>query len=131
MNGVDPELERMKHKSKNCKLCGGDGQVVVFHSKASGSRVERLFYGELDDDDREVHVPTAMEVTAHCVCPMGRWIRERASPEMRRCIPDVSDIIQGRSRWLLSPPGDDTTSQVDPQVMKRFFKWATEKTQVA
>jgi hypothetical protein len=48
-------------------------------------------------------------VAAHCRCAAGNWIRERIPPELQARIPRVEDICQGRSRWLLIPPGGENS----------------------
>jgi hypothetical protein len=107
-NGIDADLLRVRRESRCCQTCGGDGQVIVYHPGWTGSRVSRLFTGEVEVDDDgevvEVLVPTAMEVAAHCVCSLGRWMRERTDRDTRSRIPDVNAIFEGRSRWLLEPP---------------------------
>jgi hypothetical protein len=62
-------------------------------------------------EDRQVLEPTAMEVAAHCVCALGRWMRERVDEDLRARIPDVLAIVEGRSRWLLDPPGRDESDR--------------------
>lgn len=112
MNGVDPELLRVRRESRNCQTCGGDGLVIVFHPRWAGVRVASIFSGEVEQAEaadgtveyRHVHEATAMEVAAHCVCALGRWMRQRVDEDVRGRIPDVEAIVDGRSRWLLEPP---------------------------
>lgn len=103
-NGIDPELLRVRRDSRNCRTCGGDGLAIVFHPRWAGSRVSRIWNGEIDDDGNQVVVPTAMEVAAHCICALGRWIRERTDRDMLPFIPDVERIVEGSSQWLLEQP---------------------------
>jgi len=111
-NGVDPELLRVRRESRGCKDCGGDGMTIVFHPRWKGVRVDRMWNGEVEPVDgedgsteiRHVMETTAMEVAAHCVCALGRWMRQRVDEDLRARIPDVLAIVEGRSKWLLDPP---------------------------
>lgn len=56
-----------------------------------------------------VPVGTPANVNAHCVCPMGRWMRKRIgqqTPGLLRRIPDLRDILDGRSVWQFEPSDD-------------------------
>lgn len=113
-NGVDPELLRVRRESRNCRDCGGDGLTIVFHPQWAGVRVGRTWRGEMEhveapdgsSEYRHVMETTALEVAAHCVCALGRWMRERVDEDLRSRIPDVLAIVEGRSKWLLDPPGE-------------------------
>lgn len=104
VNLPSEDLERARRESRHCATCGGTGLVVVFHPRWRGLRVDRVWCGELDDEGKQVLEPVALEVAAHCVCSLGRWMRERTEQETRDRIPDVEAIFDGRSRWLLEAP---------------------------
>lgn len=94
-------------RSRNCPHCCGSGQSLVFHPLYDGSRVRQ----SLQADGRLIAVPAV--VAAHCVCPMGRWMRSRFKPEDLRRIPDFGLALAGRlftggSAWLPYDPTDET-----------------------
>lgn len=75
--------------SLSCERCGGEGLTSVFHPRP----------------DPANRVPVA--VAAYCVCAMGRWIdrtHRTKSPEIRKRMVDLEDVIAGRVGWLANPP---------------------------
>ena len=95
-----PERDRAQADSRGCRYCSGEGMVIVFHPQYTGSPVI-----EFKCHDRG-WVRTAGRVAAHCVCKMGRWMRERTDEEMLRCIPDYQKCLDGESFWLPDDPTD-------------------------
>ncbi len=57
--------------SHDCPHCGGEGLVIIDGARST--------------------------VAAHCVCPMGRWMRGRTAQDMIRRIPDYADYLRDRS----------------------------------
>lgn len=98
--------EQAQALSRDCPHCSGNGQLMVFWPGYRGLRVE----------DREcltrggevITRPWPMIVAAHCICLMGRWMRAKTEPELLPRIPDLADILAGRSRWLARDPMGDT-----------------------
>jgi hypothetical protein len=95
--------------------------VIVFHHRWTGERfvtVETVRNGEI------VQESFPSEVSAHCVCALGRWMRSRTAEAVKARMPDGADIAEGRSNWSFQPPGD----AIDPKVaaytraaFERFF----------
>jgi hypothetical protein len=81
--------------SKSCDRCGGCGLTTVYRSREiEGKRIP----------------PT---VGAYCVCAFGRWIRGNhaaRSPELLRRIPDLANVLAGRSFWLAEMPRPELES---------------------
>ena len=109
-NTKDAKLEwkRIRDENRNCRHCGGNGMPVVFHPRWAGGRVLQTSQGAYP-----------VEVAAHCSCPAGQWIRDRTSPDLQRRIPWVADILAGRSRWSLNPPGRDDAGDAIPDAPTR------------
>ena len=45
--------------------------------------------------------------SAHCTCALGRWMRSRIALQdaaMLRRIPDLLDVMGGRTRWSFDDP---------------------------
>jgi hypothetical protein len=100
--GKSEERDNAQLLSRNCQLCGGGGMPIVFHREWSGSRIgHREGYNSLEE---LVQVPFPAEVAAHCVCPLGRWIRSKTSAYLNRRIPDGADIVNGRSPYGFDEP---------------------------
>ena len=92
-------------RSRSCRVCGGSGMPIVFHRHWTGDRIgHRREYNDLGD---LVTVPFAAEVAAHCVCPLGRWIRSKTSDYLNRRIPDGAAIVERRSWYSFDPPEPD------------------------
>ncbi len=62
--------------SRDCRHCGGEGLVIVDGARST--------------------------VAAHCVCPMGRWMRGRTPQDLIRRIPDYADYLKDRSEQAAS-----------------------------
>ncbi len=90
------DLARME--SRDCKHCAGQGMVTVYHRRYRGSPINR---------SRETEDLYAATTAAHCLCPLGKFIRDRCPPEVAKRIPWVEAILQGRSDWLLDTPARD------------------------
>lgn len=88
-NPID-DRESAAIASKACRYCDGIGLAVVWASKP--------------DPEKKI----GETASAYCICALGRWAeanhREK-SPDVRKRIPDLRDVLNGRSFWRLNPPG--------------------------
>lgn len=99
-NQPDNERKRLEDENRDCPHCGGSGMCIVFHPRHNGTR-------EITMTDRHGRFHRiATEVSAHCTCPVGEWMKDHTEPAMQRRIPWVRDIHEGRSKWLLFAPGE-------------------------
>jgi hypothetical protein len=96
------EYDKAEFASRHCAICGGSGQVIVFHLKHNGSRFVTVAT-ERNGEIIETQIPA--EVSAHCICEIGRWMRSRTSESLKTRIPDGATILEGCSSWLFQPPG--------------------------
>jgi hypothetical protein len=99
-NLPDNHRRALEDENRDCPHCGGSGMCLVYHPRHNGTREFSML------DHRERLCKIASEVAAHCTCPVGEWIRNRTEPALQRRIPWVRDIHEGRSKWLLFPPGE-------------------------
>ena len=106
---VKEDFKRLQHENRTCPHCDGNGLVIVFHPAWDGDRVGVTSAGR----------PFPAEVAAHCLCPVGRWIRERVEFEEQRRIPRVEDIVAGRSKWLMKPPSRRDAADGPPAPTRR------------
>jgi hypothetical protein len=93
--------------SRSCKHCGGSGQAMIYHPLYDGNPTRKA----IRDDG--TWTQTAARVVAHCVCPMGRWLRERTDKDVIKRIPDFQLAIDGKlfsggHCWLSYDPCDDS-----------------------
>ena len=82
---IDDTRETAELASKDCPHCGG----------ATG--LAPVVYRGSDETQR------VRSTCAYCVCRLGRWVRrthERHSPDVFRRIPDLAEVIAGRSAWM-------------------------------
>ncbi len=96
---LDPPESREKAEadSQDCPYCGASGQVVIYHPEYNGQPgIKQIRHGQ------EHQIPA--RVVAHCICPLGRWMRNRIPEDIRRRIPDFDDILAGRSKWTERDP---------------------------
>lgn len=96
------ERDQAQRESRGCRHCRGGGLAVVFHRDYDGRG-----WVEIDAMDRDGEVrprAIAARVAAHCVCPMGRFMRRNNDDETNARIPSLQDIFDGRSRWLADDP---------------------------
>jgi hypothetical protein len=83
--------------STRCPRCLS-GFALLFHPQFTGSNVL-----EIEREDKTIKRIPAV-IAAHCVCPIGRWKRERASDEVRERIPDLAEVDAGKFLWLTENP---------------------------
>lgn len=104
------DRETARAASRKCPRCSGEGWTTAFHPRYDGRQVLTV---EITDPDGELRrVSTPGRVSAHCDCAMGRWMRSQTDGELARRIPDVVDVLAGRSRWLLEDPTGDKPADV-------------------
>ncbi len=82
----------------DCPHCRGHGLVTVFHPGYGGLPIVDVVGagGEVRQ------IPG--RVSAHCVCPVGRWMRARTEEATLPRIPDLAPVVEGRSRWTMHDP---------------------------
>lgn len=96
---VDAELAGLyesRDSSRGCENCAGSGFASIFDPRYRGIPYE-LFNG------RNVLLRTV----AFCVCNAGRWVYynyQKRNAEAFRRMPDLHDVIAGRTRWQLQDP---------------------------
>ena len=88
------ERDLAAQASRDCPDCGGAGIVPIYHPRFAGESI-----GTTQDGRRY-----SASGAAHCMCPLGVWIREKTPPEVQARIPRVEDILDGQSHWLLANP---------------------------
>ncbi len=102
--------------SRDCAFCSGQGMATVYAPGYTGSAI-----AQLPDGRRYV-----ARTTAHCMCPLGRFVRAAAKEDVRRRTPEVGDIAQGRSHWSLDDPTeepvDNPTAPVDAAAFRRLWR---------
>jgi hypothetical protein len=98
------EREKAEWESRHCGICGGAGQMIVFHHLWTGGRFVKVTT-EQNGEIIESQIPT--EVSGHCICAIGRWMRSKTTEALKARIPDGAAIVEGRSNWLFQPPGSE------------------------
>jgi hypothetical protein len=78
--------------------------VLVFHPEYDGHRTAMR---QVVERGEVVERPIPMTVAAHCICPIGEWIRARTDREILSGIPFLGDVLVGRGRWQASDPTRD------------------------
>ena len=90
-------MDIARANSKDCEYCNGEGMVTVYAPNYDGSPFAITASG----------IKYASRVVAHCLCPLGKFIRAATKEDVRRRIPEVSSIVDRESRWLLKDPTGD------------------------
>ncbi len=85
--------------SRDCEFCSGSGHATIYSVDYTGEPVEQRA-------DRTGQLkPTPMVLAAHCVCPMGRWMRGKTSADLQRRILDLQDVLSGKATgWTTDDP---------------------------
>lgn len=107
---TNAERDAAKRQSWGCVHCGGEGMAMVFHPRYAGSRT--ILEDRENGRGEVLPMPAAAVVAAHCVCPMGQFMRARVDEESLRRIPRLQDVFDGRSRYR----ADDPTATVPPPI---------------
>ena len=97
----DQSRDEARAKSRGCPYCSGEGTCQVFDPGFDGRRVvlrDVAMRGELK---RAMY---AMVIGAHCICPMGEWVRSKSERDILDRIPDLADVLAGRSRYQAQDP---------------------------
>ena len=90
-----------------CDFCNSSGLVTVYHRFYEGSQ---LVTWEHTGRDGEVKmIRSAGTVSAHCSCGLGQWMRGKTAAELLPRIPDLADVLAGRTNYQL----DDPTIEMD------------------
>jgi hypothetical protein len=98
--------------SHDCPRCDGSGQVDVFYKDYDGRRIVRRLC-RLPNGKEQV-IPFNMLATAQCVCAMGRFLRGKTPPELLPRIPDLVEVLEGKTPWL---PEDPTLAGVGDEIV--------------
>lgn len=82
---IDDTHESARAASEGCPHCGAATGLapVVLRNPDESARVR--------------------STCAYCVCRLGRWVRrthERHSPDVFRRVPDLAEVLAGRSAWM-------------------------------
>ncbi len=97
--------------------------VTVYHREYRGNPVT-----DIVGDQGEV-IQIAGAVGAHCVCKLGRWIREHTDADLKLRIPDLQDVFNRDSDFLeIDPTLPDIPDEVfimDPRQALQYFRHAT------
>lgn len=96
------DRERAALDSRGCPRCGGGGLVTVYHPRYDGRHVVVVEAADARGELRRVQQPGT--AAAHCACPVGRWMRARVGMDVARRMPDLCDVLDGKSRWLADDP---------------------------
>jgi len=98
---IADSIETARVQSRHCGWCNGSGLRTVFHPRYDGSGILML---EREDDRGELRKrPTAARVAAHCICPLGQYMRAKVGDDNAR-IPELRRVLDGRSLWMAHDP---------------------------
>jgi hypothetical protein len=98
----DVTRDNARTLSRDCEYCGGHGMARVYYPEYRGDPTEEVACWGRGGEVVRKAIPVA--VMAHCVCPLGRWMRGRLDGDTLAGIPDLMEILTGRSRWLARDP---------------------------
>ncbi len=115
----NPEANReaAEEASKGCLWCGGQGLAVVYYRdplrqavmQKTGKGLESRWSVAPESNPSRTadgrRIPS--DVAAYCVCALGRWIEKThrdKSPDVRKRMVDLSDVLRGDSVWTAEPP---------------------------
>ena len=124
--GDDRETAANDPKTRSCDLCGGSGLAVVFHPQYDGApKAEYVdHFGE-----SKLGPSTA---PAHCICPLGRWIRGKLEEKLRSRFVDLKEVMDGRSTWQVRDKAAEKFmgefgQMRDTTEMMGFVRWLHEQ----
>ena len=120
----DQSRDEAREQSYGCRFCSGEGACEVFDRRYAGSRVvevDAVVRGEIK------RIRASMVVVAHCICPMGQWVRAKTSREMLARIPDLADVLDGNSRWLAEDPSEDALNPPRPMSVGEMKRRVTQR----
>lgn len=102
--------------SKNCEICRGDGMATVYApSYGCGDKPASAL--RRDNLGR----PCVVRTVAHCLCPLGRYLRATTKEDVLRRMPDVVNINEGYSQWSLIDPTEEPIDDPGRPVTKADF----------
>ncbi len=84
------DREKAVQESRNCKHCGGDGLVPVYHRNYEGFLIMAEEFPGI--------------VAAHCECRYGHWIRSNCPFALKARYPALGDVLAGGTEWLIDDP---------------------------
>lgn len=108
--GTSP-LECAQADSRDCPFCDGQGMATVYAPGYNSHAV-----GVARNYQRHV-----LRTMAFCRCALGQYMRAMAKDDVRRRTPEVEEIAQGRSQWLLDDPTEEPL--VDPSSPADEASW--------
>ncbi len=113
--------------SRDCEFCSGSGHATIYRLDYTGEPVEQRA-------DRTGQLkPTPLVLAAHCVCPMGRWMRAKTSQDLQRRILDLEAILAGTATgWTTDDPtlAGVSVPQGSPSEWRTFAAALVERTGV-
>jgi hypothetical protein len=104
-------LECAKADSRDCPFCHGEGMATVYAPGYSSHAI-----GVAGNYQRHV-----LRTMATCRCALGQYMRAAMKDDVRRRTPDVEQIAQGRSEWLLDDPTEEPLA--DPSALADEASW--------
>jgi hypothetical protein len=84
--------EAAEAASRECEHCGGGGWMTVVYSRSEATR---------SATNPTSKIPPS--VSAFCGCAHGRFLKRSQAADLVRRIPDLADVLEGRSGWTLPP----------------------------
>ena len=90
--------EEAVKETGHCDYCNNTGQTTICHRDYKGQPTM-----DMADHNGQVRKCPA-RLTAHCICPIGRWMRQRTDPKILYRIPDLREVISGHTNFSLSDP---------------------------
>lgn len=66
--------------SRGCPYCGGEGWAPLVPRSRGRS---------------------ATTTKAYCLCPAGQWMRDRAPADLIRRMPDLAEVLEGKTTWMM------------------------------
>lgn len=98
--------EESERQSRHCNICEGRGLATLYREGYRGHEAEVIEHPERG------HQQVVMRIMAHCICPLGEWMRARTDDEMRHVIPDLKVIGEGQYPWSLEDPSLNAMERV-------------------
>lgn len=107
-------LDMARADSRDCPFCDGEGMITVYAPGYTGCEIAMT----------RDSIPYVARTTGHCICKLGRYMRSQTKEDIRKRIPDIDDVAQGRSRWLTVDPTEKPCPNADDPVDEASFrKW--------
>ena len=110
----------MDQKS-TCEYCNGNGLVPVFHRDYRGDPT--IWVDRTDSDGNPFKRRLPGVINAHCLCDKGRWMRERTDEEIRKRIPQLRVILEGKTEYQLLDPTEVEQPEVSESAREFIAAW--------